>query len=217
MDKLINVIRDAYGLVRRRRKGIIMIKIRKIMTVMFLLLAFLPANSNAGYTWTGNGHYQIGGEFGYPTTSFVNTFDTVTVTMVDAGGVDNAFNMYDSSHLTMYGGTIGELNLYQNATASLFSTGHISSLWVDAASTGWVKLYAHSVIFFPSSGGINDSSVGGWWNSNNQWFEIYFKGDRTQGEITRSFIQIVPEPASSAIFALGSLLIYSRRKRKPTA
>jgi hypothetical protein len=194
-------------------KGIIMNKLQKTIIGLILLTAFLPVNSNAGVTWTGSGHYQIGGEFGYPNVVEVNTFDTVTVTMVE-GGSESRINMYDSSHLDMDGGDIGdELNLYENATASLFGASYIGDLWVEAASTGWVKLYAYNVIFMPSAVPEDGGGVVGRWNSNNQWFDIQFKGDRTQGEITKSFIQIVPEPTTLALLALGSLALLRRRQR----
>ncbi|MGD0078270.1 MAG: PEP-CTERM sorting domain-containing protein [Sedimentisphaerales bacterium] len=189
-----------------------MYKLEKAIAVMILLLAFLTDISNAGYTWTGDGHYDVGGQFGYPGTDLIKTYDNVTVDMYTGGAVSE-FDMYGNSKLTMYDGFISELNLYQNTTATIFAA-NINNLLVNPASTGWVKLYAHDVFFFPSSGPTDGGSMVGYWISNNRWFDVYFKGDRTQGEITRSFIQVVPEPASAVLFALGSLFICSRRRRK---
>ena len=168
------------------------------------------------YNWT-EGNYNIPFP-GWDGTGVFNTYNNVTVTILNDGGSStNQFNMYDNSALTMFkGNSIDTLNLYENATTSFFG-GNLYHLWVDSVSTGWVKLYAHDVFFMPSSGPTDPGSVMGYWLSNNQPFHIGFTGDSTQGETTKSFIQIVPEPASAAIFALGSLLIYSRRKRKPTA
>lgn len=112
-----------------------MFKLQKTITVLILVLVFLQSQSNADfYNWSGSGHYQIGGEFGYPNPDGVNTYDTVTVTIVDGGGVGNAFNMYDSSQLTMYDGYISRLNLYENTNALLFADS-VGYLWVDPTST----------------------------------------------------------------------------------
>ncbi|MGD0078641.1 MAG: hypothetical protein ABSB91_08480 [Sedimentisphaerales bacterium] len=62
-----------------------MFKLQIKIAFMVLLTVFLQSRSDA-YTWTGDGHYQIGGEFGYPNPYEVNTFDTVTVTIVQGGG-----------------------------------------------------------------------------------------------------------------------------------
>jgi hypothetical protein len=189
-------------------------KLQKAIAVIILLIVFLQVQSNADlYNWSGSGHYQIGGEFGYPNPDGVNTYDTVTVTIVHGGGVGNNFNMYDSSALSMFDDSyIGNLNLYENATASLYGTAPLMHLWVDAASTGWVKLYAHDVMYEPSSGPTDGGGVLGYWISNNQWFDISFKGDRTQGEITKSFIQIIPEPVTLILLALGSIAVLRRRR-----
>ncbi|MGD0077668.1 MAG: PEP-CTERM sorting domain-containing protein [Sedimentisphaerales bacterium] len=189
-----------------------MFKLRKIITGLILSLALFPIQLKAvDFTWT-EGHYDLPLP-GYPGINILNIYNDVTVTILDNGGsFVNQFNMYDDSSLTMFkGNSIGTLNLYENSTASLFG-GNIYYLWVDSTSTGLVKLYAQDVFFMPSSGPTDPGSVMGYWISNNQPFHIGFTGDSLQGEITRSFIQIVPEPATLVLVALGCLAIFRRRK-----
>lgn len=178
-----------------------MIKLQKTIALIILLTVFLPVKLIANYTWIGNGQYQIGGgPSGYPNTVEVNTFDTVSVIMLEGGGV-HYFNMYDSSHLAMYSGDIGEeLNLYDNATASLFGASYIGQIWVDAASTGWVKFYANNVTY-------DQSGIFGNWLSDGKYFQIDFSGD------TYLHVQIVPEPATLALLTLGGLAIFRHKKR----
>ncbi|MGD0078642.1 MAG: PEP-CTERM sorting domain-containing protein [Sedimentisphaerales bacterium] len=109
--------------------------------------------------------------------------------------------MYDSSHLDMYAGYItDELNLYENATASFFGASYIGQIWVDTASTGLVKFYATNVSY-------GQTGIIGNWLSNGQYFDMDFTGD------TYSHVQIVPEPTTLVLLALGSLAILRRRLR----
>jgi hypothetical protein len=122
----------------------------------------------------------------------------------------NQFSMYDNSELTVYGGGMTYLNLYDNATASFLGLSILAELYIDPASTAQVKLYANFDRFEPSDQ-YNDPYGGGHvygnWLANNMPFNINLVGSGAY-----SHVQIVPEPTILTLFALGSLAVLRRRK-----
>jgi len=191
-----------------QRKGDIMFKLRTIILVIILSL-FLQGQSNATITlnWT-TGDYNIPYP-GWPGgVSVLNTYNNVTVTMLGGGGIGGVFNMYDNSQLTMYDGFIGTLNLYPDTTA-IIKGGDIHYLWIDPATTGWVKLYAYDMYVDPLPDSQGYLDIHGNWLADNSFFDIELQN----GISTYSHIQIVPEPATIAFLALGGLAVLRRRKR----
>jgi len=155
--------------------------------------------------WT-SGEYEIRLGNQWSTILELQTYNDVIVRMYD-GGV-NQFSMYDNSNFSMYGpGSVDSLNLYENATASLSGGWIMSDLYIDPASTGWVKLYAEFDRFEPY-GPNGEGTVYGNWLANEMPFSIDLVGDGAYSKV-----QFIPEPASALIFALGAGWIASRRKR----
>jgi hypothetical protein len=128
--------------------------------------------------------------------------------MLGGGGIGGVFNMYDNSQLTMYDGFIGTLNLYPDTTA-IIKGGDIHYLWIDPATTGWVKLYAYDMYVDPLPDSQGYLDIHGNWLADNSFFDIELQN----GISTYSHIQIVPEPATIAFLALGGLAVLRRRKR----
>jgi hypothetical protein len=115
--------------------------------------------------------------------------------------------MYDNSSLTQYGGCfINDLYLYDNATVSLFGGDITSKLYIDPANTGMVKLYADFDRFEPF-GPYGEGRVRGTWLAGGS-LNIHIVGNGAY-----SHIQFIPEPATIAILALGSLIVFNRRRR----
>jgi len=173
---------------------------------MFLLVLFLQGKLDA-YTiinWTA-GDYNIP-NLEWSNVDVLNTYNNVTVTILDegGGGVSDEFNMYDHSHLTMFGGFIDELNLYPNATATIYGGDYIGSIWVDTASTGWVKLYAVELFYDPLYNTIDYK-----WLDDDMTYVLQLYGSGTY-----SHLQFIPEPTSAVLFTLGSLFISLRNRRQ---
>ena len=120
-----------------------------------------------------------------------------------AGGVVEEFNMFNNSQITMNDGSIGYLNLYDNATATLFGAAYIGHLWVDPSSTGWVKLYAIELSVDPWYDHIEVR----WLNSEGP-HTIGLLG----GESTYDHLQFIPEPASIILLGMGILALRRRRR-----
>jgi len=173
------------------------------------LFAALPVISNADpVIWT-SGDYEIRNNNEWHHIIELQTYNDVTVKMYEGTSV-NQFSMYDNSELTTYGGAITYLNLYDNATASFFGLGPLNELYIDPASVAQVKLYATFSKFEPY-GLDGEGTLYVRWLSNNYSFQFGLVGEGAYDHV-----QFVPEPASAVIFALGSLLICSRRRRNRT-
>ena len=110
----------------------------------------------------------------------------------------------------MYDGFIGTLNLYADATA-IIKGGDISqSLWIDPATTGWVKLYAYDMYVSPQPDSQGYLSIHGYWLADNSFFDISLQN----GISTWSHIQIVPEPASALLIGLGWAFVRLRKRQR---
>jgi hypothetical protein len=183
-----------------------MYKLKNIIMILILSLTLFPIQLEAvDFSWT-EGHYDLP----LPGISGINILDIsndVTVTM-NEGGV-HQFSMYDNSELTIYGGLIDYLNLYDNATATFFGGDMPGELYIDPAATSWVKLYAYDIIYVPINPYGEGILMGNWLNVPYGTFNFDLRGSGAHDKI-----QIVPEPASLALLALGSLTILLRRKDK---
>jgi hypothetical protein len=181
-----------------------MIKFRIIITVLILSLALFPIQVKAvDFSWT-EGHYDLPFP-DYPGINILNIYNDVSVTM-NGGGVYQ-FSMYDNSELTTYEGTISYLNLYNNATATFFGGGIPGELYIDPAATSWVKLYADKVTYVPINPYGEGILMGNWLNVPGGTFSFDLRGTGAHDKI-----QIIPEPTTLAMLALGSLAILQRRK-----
>jgi hypothetical protein len=191
-------------------KGDIMLKINSI-TMLTILVATLPGNliandavwTDSGYemNWT-SGDLQISSSQ-WDTIDNLYTYNDVTVEIFSAGPAN--FYMYDNSTLTMYGGEINYLYLYENATASFFGSSYMNELYIDPASTGWVKLYAYDIRFEPY-GPYGKGTIYGNWLSNNMPFQFDLTSNGAY-----SHVQVVPEPATFVLLGMGILALHRRK------
>jgi hypothetical protein len=183
---------------------------RKLSAILsfsiFLLFSALAGSLPADIVEWYEGDHEIGVGKERDWISELHTYNDVTVTIYEGGGV-GTFKMYDNSSLTSVQ-CIAHLYLYDNATAS-FSNG-ISAMYlnISPSSTGWVKLYAYDVTFNPSNPfePYGEGEIRGKWLANDMFFSIDLFGDGAY-----SHIQIVPEPATLLLFGLGGLVICRRK------
>ncbi|MFA5553340.1 MAG: PEP-CTERM sorting domain-containing protein [Phycisphaerae bacterium] len=180
-----------------------------LFTILMTALVISPAKAVFEVDLT-EGHYFIPDPINYPAWGHIdvlNLRDTVTVTSLNSSSVDR-LNMYNSSFLVVYDGTIDELYLYDNAKAELHG-GLYAKLYIDSESTAQVTIYARDVRFSPDTpppAGYS-GSLRGYWLDNNEPFHIGLYGPDTYSHIT-----IVPEPASAFLVSFGALLLGLRRK-----
>lgn len=173
-----------------------MYKIELIISII-IIFAALPSISIAEpVIWT-SGDYEIRTNSEWYHIIELQTYNDVTVKMYEGTSV-NSFSMYVNSELTKYDGSIVNLYLYDNAMALLLGGTVPMTIYSDPASTGWVKFYATNVSY-------SQTEINGNWLSDGKYFQIDFTGD------TYSHVQIVPEPTTLALLALGSLVIFRRR------
>ena len=173
--------------------------------ITFLILTLHAIAIANDWVWTDSGYIMNwdSGNLQISDTEWsivdeLRSYNNVNTSLLGGGSV-HKFWMYDNSELLKYDGSLTNLYLYDNATASFLGGTSPMEIYVDPANTGWVKFYATNVSY--GQGGI----VGNWL-SNNDYFYIQFTGD------TYSHVQIVPEPASLLFFGLGSLAIFRRQK-----
>ena len=79
--------------------------------------------------------------------------------------------MYDNSALTMYG-RFNKLSLpLRKCYGFIFrQIAYMNELYIDPASTGWVKLYAYDIRFEPY-GPYGKGTIYGNWLANNMPFQ----------------------------------------------
>jgi hypothetical protein len=179
------------------------------IAIFILLLALLQGQSSAiDVVWT-EGHHEIGTGKEYFQIVNLWTYNDVTVTMPGGGGV-GYFRMYDDSKLTDLAGGVNNLYLYDNTMASFFN-GFTMAIYIDPYSSALVSLYAYDVTFHPLNPPFEPYSEGwfdGRWLANDNFFHIDLTGSGAY-----SHVQIVPEPATIALLALGGLTILKKRTR----
>lgn len=113
----------------------------------------------------------------------LETYD-VTVTDWYDGEMDLLY-VHDDTFINIYGGSLGALGATENA---------------------WVELYAYDVIHHPTGGHFDRGWVEGKYLLN----DLYFTFDLNHLD-TFSHVNVVPEPLSFFLLALGGLLMRKTR------
>ena len=169
----------------------------------------------------------------------MDTFDSSMVN-VAGGGISNLY-ADDSSTANIFGGHVGGVFTWDYATANLYDGGSVFSLsargqsgivnmsggtttYLRAGESGIINLFGGSITtclsawdfaivniygygfdYDPSAGNWNGGQLRGFWFDNTAFsIDLYYPD-------AYEHINLVPEPGSLILFALGALLI--KRKR----
>jgi len=164
-----------------------------IAIIMFLSVGLCNVQASSP-PWGGDGHYTFGDEDPFFPQGSIFDFATVEIT----GGSFGELGCYQESTVNMIDGiaTIG-FAARDNSTINLYG-GSIYA--IDILDSPNVNLFVDSYIFNPDSFLGWDQVAGTWLNDNGN-FDILIREGQFQ------YINIVPEPCTVAVLALGGLLL----------
>jgi len=169
----------------------------KILIILILLLSATPCRADLVFD---SGH---------------NTFD-------DNDPYYNEVWVINNAHLDVLGGAMWKLELMNYATANI-SGGYVEWLFIQgnsivniyaaedtlemfaAGNDSVAYLYAYDVTYHSIGGIKNDGWIEGLYISNDAPFSFSFYND-----VSYLHLNIVPEPTSFLLFALGVLLFKKR-------
>ena len=171
-------------------------KIRKtVLPVLFILACAIPT-LHADTVWL-DGHHEIVDGDVYVEVDIYND-----VTLDIFGGEVSRLAAYDITVTDWFGGQMLILWARDNSIINIYG-GTLGDLW--AAESSLVNLYAYDVIYHPTGGYYNLGWIEGKYLNSDLYFEFDFAG-----EDTGSHINVVPEPATILLFALGGFFLNAR-------
>ena len=122
---------------------------------------------------------------------------------ISAGLISDGIGADYSGTLNMTGGTTQGANFRGEATANLF--GGVISDFLMAAEDSIVNIYGYDLFKTSSEGSYGYGFVTGYWDDGTP-FTIDLDGSGTY-----SHINLIPEPSSCIVFALGSLILKQKK------
>ena len=164
----------------------------KIAIVIELILLLKAQPMQADTVWT-SGHHDILEPDVY---GEIYMYNDATATMI--GGDVYKLEIYDLTAFDMLGGEMDLLYVHDDTTINIYS-GTLSAL--GATENASVDLYAYDVIHHPTGGHFDR----GWLEGNYLLNDLYFTFDLNHLD-TFSHINVVPEPTTVFLLALGGLL-----------
>ena len=150
-----------------------------------------------GYAEVGAFDYStinISGGYIHLATALNNT--TVNFFMSD---YTDALIAEDSGTVNMEGGTVERAIARNSGTANLYA-GSVTD-YLSAYDTTVINIYGYGLVLSSGGGTYGDGRVYGYWLDGNA-FVINLRGVETQ-----SHINLIPEPATVALLAMGGLLL----------
>jgi hypothetical protein len=132
----------------------------------------------------------------------VSTWDHATTNLYDGGSIFS-LGAGISGTINMMGGTTEYLHAGGSCTFNLYGGTVTDSL--NAWDFATVNIYGYGFDYDPSAGNRNGGQLTGFWFDNTTFtIDLY-------NPVTYDHINLVPEPSSLILFALGAFLI--RRKK----
>jgi len=169
----------------------------KIIKRAGLLILLVVSSLRADTVWISGHHEITDGEL----YGEIYIYNDVTVDIF--GGDIYKLETYDVTVTDWYGGAITELCTWEDSLISMYG-GQLNRL--QAAENSVIQLYAYDVIHHPTGGHYDR----GWFEGSYFLNDLYFTFDLISLD-TFSHINVVPEPTTVFLLALGALFI---RKRK---
>jgi hypothetical protein len=170
---------------------------KTVLAILLVLAGVSTAESgvlfleSGHHTWTdANDHYDEVWLLNDASLDFV-------------GGSMGHLDTWNNSMADIDGGTMDYLCTYDNSVVNLHSG---SWNWMVSGNASAVYLYAYNVTHDPTGGSFGDGSLEGYFYKDDSQFSFSLLNPGTYPHI-----QIVPEPSSLALLALGSLLLRLRR------
>ena len=154
--------------------------------------AQIGANNNSIINITG-GTLNGADAYNYGTVNFYN------------GAISTSLGAYDYGISNLYGGTIDHMGAVGSGEVNIYSGLIMDSL--SAYESSILNLYAYNFYYDPTGGNYDGGKITGNWILDDVYFDISLYGSDTF-----SHINVVPEPATLFLFALGTLFLKRGRK-----
>ena len=167
-----------------------------LFLILFVVLSFCSVPLRADIVWT-EGHHEINDSFSYPGEIYLLNDCTLDIT----GGNAGRLAVVDTTITNWYGGRIVELWTRDYSVINIYG-GQLESIGTPGLAVfsdqSIVNLYAYDVAYH--SGQL----TGKYYMDNSQF--VFVMGDKSY-----LHINIVPEPTTFLLFALGG--VFLRKKR----
>jgi len=169
---------------------------KKILIILAVVLLFVVCPVQADTVWTSGHHEILDGNLYHE----IWMYNDATATMF--GGDVFKFELFDVTIVDIFDGALTDLRLHDNSIGNLYG-GNLDRLGITEA--GLLNLYAYDVTYHETGGYYDRGWIGGTYIDSRFYFNFDFVEPGTF-----SHINIVPEPTTLLLVALGGLLVMKR-------
>ncbi|MHC4083973.1 MAG: PEP-CTERM sorting domain-containing protein [Planctomycetota bacterium] len=154
------------------------------------------------YTWNNVTVDMIGGQ--------IDSLDTFNFSVInlEGGNIVEGVYVWNDSTLNMYGGSIGwSLEVSDSGTINLL--GGLITDYLYATDSSVVNIYGYGFEYNPDAGIRNGGQLTGYWLSGTP-FAIDFLDNIEISSTYYDHVNLIPEPATLFLLALGACLLRKR-------